>query len=178
MKLKGDCQKASLNCCVRYRPIWIGLFVFFADFFSKYWIYRHVPIVDDYLYQYPYGGIGVFQNFFGVEFSINHATNRGAAWGLLSQFQLYLLIFRMLLILGLFVYVFFYNKRREWQVPFALIIAGAFGNVIDFFLYGHVIDMFHFVLWGYDYPIFNVADSAIFIGIFWLFLSSWCDKKA
>lgn len=175
--MKGNCQNLSLKAWVRCLPIGIGLLFFLTDFLSKFWIYRNLPVVGDYIYRYPYGGIGVFQNFFGVEFSLNHATNRGAAWGILSQYQLYLLIFRIVLIVGLLIYVFFYNKRSEWQIPLALIIAGALGNVLDFFLYGHVIDMFHFVFWGYDYPIFNVADSAIFIGIFWLFLSSWYDKK-
>lgn len=77
------------------------------------------------------------------------------------------------LIAGLCVYLFCFNRDSSWQIPLILIIAGAVGNVADFFLYGHVVDMLHFVFWGYDFPIFNVADSAISIGIGLLFVISW-----
>jgi len=49
--------------------------------------------------------------------------------------------------------------------PFALILTGAVGNVLDYFVYGHVIDMLHFVLWTYDFPVFNIADSLITLGV-------------
>ena len=39
-------------------------------------------------------------------------------------------------------------------------------------------DMLHFVLWGYDFPVFNVADSAIFLGICALFIMSWLEDPA
>lgn len=122
--------------------------------------------------EYPYGGIGVFSNFLGIEFSLVHATNRGAAWGIFADWQMGLLILRILMILILLGYALFFNQRRILSFPLALIIAGATGNVLDFFLYGHVIDMFHFVFWHYDYPVFNVADSAIFVGIAWFIFDS------
>jgi signal peptidase II len=86
-------------------------------------------------------------------------------------YQLPLLYLRVALILALIIYTLFINKRKQWQIPLCMIIAGAIGNVIDYFLYGHVIDMIHVVLWGYDYPVFNVADSAIFLGIAALLLT-------
>lgn len=123
--------------------------------------------------EYPYGGIPVFKDILGIEFSIVHHTNRGAAWGVLSEWQQPLLYLRIVLVIGLLLYVLFFNKRNEWEIPFALITAGAAGNVLDYFLYGHVIDMLHFNFWGYNYPVFNLADSAIFIGIAWILISSW-----
>lgn len=128
-------------------------------------------------FRYPYGGIGVFKNFLGIEFSIAHQTNRGAAWGVLTDFQLPLLYLRMALIVTLMVYALWINSNKHWSVPLALIIAGAIGNVCDYFIYGHVIDMLHFILWGYDFPVFNIADSAIFIGISWILLISCFDKS-
>lgn len=150
----------------------LGTSIFFADFLSKYWIANTLPRMLYMFPWYPYGGVGIFQNFLGVEFSLVHATNSGAAWGILAQWQQELLYLRLFLIGGLFMYLFFFNQRRSWQIPLTLILAGALGNVLDFFLYGHVIDMFHFVFWGYNYPVFNIADSAIFLGIAWLILSS------
>ncbi|MBU6446833.1 MAG: signal peptidase II, partial [Verrucomicrobia bacterium] len=54
--------------------------------------------------------------------------------------------------------------------PIWLVVTGAIGNVLDYCLYGHVIDFIHFTFWGYSFPIFNVADSCITIGILTLLL--------
>lgn len=152
----------------------IGLILFF-DQLTKYWVYINIPHAEYGYHYYPYGGIGVFKNFFGIEFSINHMTNKGAAWGFLGDYQLPLIVLRFILIVGTFIFLFFFNKHTSWQIPLLLIAGGAIGNVIDFFVYGHVVDMFHFVLWGYDFPVFNVADSAISIGIISLFILSWFE---
>jgi signal peptidase II len=150
----------------------VGFFVFLADCLSKFLTYHHLPLMHG--SWYPYGGIGIFKNFLGIEFSISHQINRGAAWGILAEYQVSLLYLRIVLILALLIYLLFFNKNRSWEIPFALILAGAFGNVLDYFLYGHVVDMLHFILWGYDFPVFNLADTAIFIGISWLFIISSC----
>jgi signal peptidase II len=167
-----------INPAVRrkYIAFFTGFAILFVDFLSKYLVQLHIPKMSFLFYRYPYGGIGVFKNFFGIEFSIIHATNRGAAWGVLAEWQDYLLYLRLALIAGMLIYVFFINKRTSWEIPLTLIIAGAMGNVIDYFLYGHVIDMLHFVLWGYEYPTFNLADSSIFIGIVWMIWLSWREK--
>ncbi len=153
--------------------IFFAFLVITMDLISKSYVYREIPLITHSSWHYPYGGIGIFQNFLGVSFSIVHATNKGAAWGSLSDFQIPLLILRIGLVAGLLGYLIFFNKNRKYIVPFCLLIAGAFGNVIDYFLYGVVIDMFKFVLWGYHYPIFNIADSAITIGIGWMIVASF-----
>lgn len=152
--------------------ILLGLFVLLLDFVTKYVIYHYLPVSNRFSLWYPYGGIGIFKNFLGVEFSINHTINHGAAWGMFAEAQGFLLILRIIMIAGLLGYLLFYNKNKSWQVPLILISMGALGNVIDTFIYGHVVDMFHFVLWGYDFPVFNIADSCISIGVAWLFISS------
>lgn len=139
-----------------------------VDIFSKFWIVENIPVMDQFALWYPYNGIGLFKNWLGTDFSIVHTTNRGAAWSLFSDYQVWLLILRIFLVIGLGVYLFFYNKKKEWIVPLSLIFAGALGNILDYFFYGHVIDMFLMSFYGWDYPIFNVADSAITIGIIWL----------
>jgi signal peptidase II len=151
----------------------LGFVVFFLDIVTKYLTQKYLPLSYLNSYVYPYGGIAVFKDFMGIEFSINHTINRGAAWGILAEFQSSLLILRIFLVAALFFYLVFYNKDEFKQIPLLLIMVGAVGNVCDYFFYGHVIDMFHFIFWGYDYPVFNVADSAIFIGIVSLFLQSF-----
>lgn len=158
---------------IRNSLLWIGLAVILADQAVKWWAYAFLPVIDSGLYLYPYGGIGIFHNWAGIEFSLNHMTNTGAAWGILGSYQIPLLTLRIALIIGLIIYLFYYKPPSKWQVPLMLIIAGAASNVFDYFIYGHVVDMFHFVLWGYDFPVFNLADSSITIGIAALFFFSW-----
>lgn len=162
---------------ISYFLVGVGLLVVIVDQLTKGWVSTHLPLVNPSHYWYPYGGIGIFQDIGGIEFSINHMTNTGAAWGIFEHYQLPLILVRIALILGLFIYLLYFNSHRSWVFPLVLIISGAIANVIDYFVYGHVIDMLHFVLWGYDFPVFNVADSAISIGIIWLFLVSSFKKS-
>jgi signal peptidase II len=159
-----------------YVSIFLATFVLIADRLSKLLTDQYLPLMQGNFW-YPYGGIGVFKNFLGIEFSINHHINRGAAWGIFADYQVPLLYLRLILILGLIVFLIFFNKHKSCEIPFSLIIAGALSNVLDYFFYGHVIDMIHFNLWGYDFPVFNLADTAIFIGIFWQIATSLLEKK-
>lgn len=151
----------------------LGFFVLIADQLSKYFTQNLLPLMAG---PYPYKGVPVFKNFLGVEFSIVHATNKGAAWGIFAEYQDLLIVLRILLVIALFAYLFFYNKTKTYTIPLTLVTVGALSNIIDYFVYGHVIDMLHFVLWGYDFPVFNVADSFICIGVFWLFLASLFEE--
>lgn len=152
--------------------IMVGLLVLCLDILSKYFVHATLPMMGESLPIYPYGGIPLFQNFLGIEFSITHITNRGAAWGTLGGYQDYLLVARVLLIGAMIVYLTRLKGRPVMQLFLSLVICGALGNVIDYFVYGHVVDMFNFVLWGYPFPVFNVADSAVCVGIFGLIVMS------
>jgi len=119
---------------------------------------------------YPFGGIGIF-SLGGITFSLNYIVNTGAAWGLFAGYSGLLFALRALIILGV---VFFVPKR----FPIWLVLMGAIGNAIDYCLYGHVVDFLHFTFWGYSFPIFNVADSCITIGVASLLLLPRKDKIA
>lgn len=157
-------------------PWIVAILVIGADILSKYWVDAHLPIMLTYP-TYPYGGIPVFQNWGGIDFSISHLTNTGAAWGALSDYQGVLVIARIVLIIGLVAYTLFWNQHKSWQIPLSLIIAGAIGNVIDYYVYGHVVDMLHFVFWRHAFPVFNVADSAVSMGVIWLMLLTCMQSK-
>lgn len=161
----------------RTLPLLVAAFILLVDSLSKYLTHLYLPVMQRSSLWYPYGGIPVFKDFFGVQFSISHQINSGAAWGMLAAYQLPLLYFRLALIALLILYALFYNKRPELKIPLAMIIAGAMGNVLDYYLYGHVVDMLHFVLWGYDFPVFNVADSSIFLGIASMFFLESFEKR-
>ncbi|MCE5295368.1 MAG: signal peptidase II [Chlamydiales bacterium] len=148
------------------RCFFLFLAIIILDAASKAWICNLVANPPSNL---PYV---VFSDLFGVQLQITHAINMGAAWGVLADFPNALVFVRILLIAALIVYFFGVNQRPKWNAPLCLIISGAIGNVIDFFHYGYVIDMIQFTFWGYDYPVFNIADSAIFIGSLWILFSA------
>lgn len=149
----------------------LAIAAFVIDFATKYYVSHNLPLLSSQIMVFPFGGIAVFSNLWGVDFSIVHAINHGAAWGILSDYQQYLLIGRVVLIIGVAIYALFFNRNRYYDIPLGLIISGASANVIDYFIYGHVVDMFYFIFWGYHYPVFNVADSAICIGVALLIFS-------
>lgn len=162
-------RKAGLSS----RFLLFAILVLSIDQLTKFLAIQLIPPIDSIPYQYPYGGIGVFKNFLGIEFSIVHMTNKGAAWGVFGEHQHPLIALRLILITTLFIYFLFGRHERFMKISIAAVICGALGNVIDYFLYGHVVDMLHFVLWGYDFPVFNIADTAISLGIGSIMMISW-----
>ncbi|MBN4067406.1 signal peptidase II [Simkania negevensis] len=162
-------SKRELGGCT----LLVALLVF-VDFALKSLVLAYIPKAVG---SYPYGGVGVFQHFFGIECSVIHVTNTGAAWSFFSEYPGRLLIVRFAMVFLLACYLFFGNHRFATAVPLSLILAGAVGNIIDNILYGHVIDMFSFVFWGYHYPVFNLADAFITMGVGWLLCHSFVHKK-
>jgi signal peptidase II len=125
----------------------------------------------------PYGSgteIVLWKDFLGISCSITHAINTGAAWGILSSWPLSLIALRIFLVFALIIFVLFFLQDTRYRLALLLIVGGAIGNLLDFFVYGHVIDMIHFILWGWDYPVFNIADSAICLSTFWIVIRNFC----
>jgi signal peptidase II len=155
----------------------VALPIFCIDYITKALVDFYIQPMHYAASVFPYGGVPIFHNFFGIDFCLNHVANRGAAWGIFSKMQEPLLILRIVVIIGLAIYMARSAKAALYHTPLTLILTGAISNVVDYFIYGHVIDMFHFIFWGYSYPVFNVADAAIFCGIAWIFLHSFSMKK-
>ncbi len=156
----------------------LTLFVFLIliDIVTKYYVFHHVQKMSWAYPFYPYGGIGIFKDFFGISFSINLVENTGAAWGLFSKYPHILFFVRVFIIIGLVIYLAIFNKDKRREIPLVMIISGATGNILDFIFYNKVIDMFHFKLWGYSYPVFNFADTLITLGIIGLFFTFFLNK--
>ncbi len=162
--------------------LWFSLvfyfLIFIEDRFLKYYVECHVVPSCPWDVFYPYGGIGIMQGLFGgIDFSINHVTNRGAAWGVLANVHSVLLIVRCILVFGMVGYLLFFRQSAFKKMALGLIATGALGNIVDDFLYGHVIDMFHFKFWGYSFAVFNIADSAIFVGVVLMMCAPYVQKK-
>ena len=117
--------------------------------------------------------IKIIDNFF----YITYVKNTGAAWSILSGKQLLLILFTVIVIVWLVIYL--YKKKtytRIEKIGYSLLLGGAVGNLIDRVVYGYVIDYLNFYIFNYNYPIFNIADSCIVIGIMLLFISSWREE--
>ena len=142
----------------------LGLCALGVDLFSKYWVDVHLIPIDQAFPVYPFGGIEVFKNVLGIGFAINKVNNFGGAWSLFSSYPKTLLGVRIVIFCALLLYMLVFNKSQKKEIPFTLILAGALGNIFDALVRGSVIDLFHFILWGYSLPIFNVADVWIFSG--------------
>lgn len=104
-------------------------------------------------------GIEVIPGFF----ELVYWRNTGAAWGMFSNGTLYLTIISVIASLAIIVLM---PKARTlfMKISLALILAGAVGNLIDRIRLGYVVDYLSFDIFGYDFPVFNLADMCIVIG--------------
>ena len=104
-------------------------------------------------------------------FNITHIHNPGGAFGFMAHQDSSLRNFLFLLLSSLAICLIFYFYKKTPQkysllsACFALILGGAFGNLIDRIRFGKVVDFLDFYIGNYHWPAFNVADSAITVGI-------------
>ncbi|MCU7804570.1 MAG: signal peptidase II [Candidatus Thiodiazotropha sp. (ex Lucinoma borealis)] len=103
-------------------------------------------------------------------FDLTLLYNKGAAFSFLSDQGGWQRWFFIILAIGVTIVLigWLWRLKREEQwiaVALSLIIGGAIGNVIDRILFGQVIDFLHFHYQGHYFPAFNVADSAITVGV-------------
>lgn len=103
-------------------------------------------------------GISVIPNVFELQY----LENRGAAFGMLQNQRIFLLLITILILA--FIILFFYRiPSQKRYIPLEIVLvflaAGAVGNMIDRMIHGYVIDFLYFSL--IDFPIFNVADCYV-----------------
>lgn len=118
--------------------------------------------------------ISIIDNFL----YLTYARNTGMAFSLLSD-KIYLIIILTFCIIAYIVYYLIKHKPKNkfLIVGYSLVLAGAIGNLFDRIVYGYVIDFINVYIFGYDYPIFNLADSFIVIGIILLLLGGKNDNN-
>lgn len=92
--------------------------------------------------------------------SISYTTNTGAVFGILKGANTSL-IFISIFVLGLILFFWDRLKTNSEKILVALIVSGIIGNLIDRISYGFVVDFISFSFW----PAFNIADSALVIGV-------------
>jgi|WetSurMetagenome_2_1015567.scaffolds.fasta_scaffold00020_65 signal peptidase II len=96
-------------------------------------------------------------------FNIVYAENTGSAFGMFKSFGAYFFI-GVSLAAVIFLAVLIVKDRGN-SAAYSLLLGGAAGNLIDRFIRGYVIDFLDFHLAGHHWPAFNIADSALTVGI-------------
>ena len=142
----------------------ITLFVLLLDIISKI-IIRHYFFLGE--------SVRIISNF-----NITYVKNTGAAWSIFQNNTFLVLIISAMVIVGMIVYVY-HNKPKIFinKLSFGFILGGAMGNFIDRLIYGYVIDFIDIKIFGYDYPIFNIADIFIVVGVIILIVITWRVEK-
>ncbi|MCG7982304.1 MAG: signal peptidase II [Candidatus Thiodiazotropha lotti] len=103
-------------------------------------------------------------------FDLTLLYNKGAAFSFLSDQggwqRWFFTILAIVVTTVLTIWLWRLKQQEKWvAVSLSLIIGGAIGNVIDRILFGHVIDFLHFHYQQHYWPAFNIADSAITLGV-------------
>ena len=111
--------------------------------------------------------ITIIKNFF----YLTYINNDGAAFSILVGKRIFLILIAVLVIVMLIRYIKKNNIQNKLElVSISLIIGGSLGNLMDRVVRGYVIDFLDFKIFNYNFPIFNLADTFIVIGVFLLLL--------
>lgn len=115
------------------------------------------------------GDTTVINNFFYLTYTVN----TGAAWSFLADVSWGQTFFKVLTSISLIAFVFYYiysaKKGYTWlKYSLVLIIGGTIGNFIDRLAANGVVDFLSFVFWSYHFPVFNLADSFLTVGVIML----------
>lgn len=120
---------------------------------------QQIPIIEDFFY-------------------LTSHRNRGAAWGILQGQMWFFYIVTVAVIVFVIYYMQKYaqeSKITGWALAF--ILGGAVGNFVDRVMRKEVVDFLDFYIGNYNYPIFNVADSALVIGVIVMMIATLMDGR-
>jgi len=132
------------------------------DQFSKYLVVsmmeagQSIPLINNFLH-------------------ITYVRNPGAAFGMLPYQTLFFILITLIVAVLIIYYYRTLSDNHKWlRIGLALQLGGAIGNLIDRISEGYVVDFIDFKIWP---PVFNVADSAIVVGIAIFIIAFWRDPE-
>jgi len=118
--------------------------------------------------------ITIIEGFFYI---LSH-RNSGAAWGILQGQMIFFYIITVIVIIFVIYYMQKYAKNNKTlAIALSFILGGAIGNFIDRIFRQEVVDFASFIIINYNFPIFNVADSALTIGVILVFIAMIIEER-
>ncbi|CAG9611099.1 Lipoprotein signal peptidase [Bacillus rhizoplanae] len=143
----------------------IALFVIAIDQVSKWIIVKEmdlgesIPIIDNVLY-------------------ITSHRNTGAAWGILENRMWFFYVITVIFVIFIVIYMQKYAKTDKLLgISLGLILGGAIGNFIDRVFRKEVVDFIHTYIFSYNFPVFNIADSALCVGVMLIIIQTLLEGK-
>lgn len=143
----------------------IAAFIIALDQFTKWLIVKNmnigdsIPVIDNVLY-------------------ITSHRNKGAAWGILQGQMWLFYAITVVVIVGIVYYI---RKAARGNillgVSLGFMLGGAIGNFIDRVYRKEVVDFIHTYIFNYNFPVFNIADSALVIGVILLMLQMLKEER-
>lgn len=112
--------------------------------------------------------VTVIKNFF----YLTYTNNTGAAFSILTDKRIFLVLVGIIIIILLIYYLKKHQiKNTINKIAFALVIGGSLGNLIDRIIRSSVVDFIDIKIFSYNFPIFNLADTFITIGVLLLLIN-------
>ena len=153
-----------------YFSVFLVLVVIVLDQLTKIWVVNNFRL---------YETLEIIPGFF----SFTYLTNKGAAFGFLAsvdsawRHSFFLILASVALVLIVITWFRIRKDHRFYGPALALIAGGAIGNVIDRLRLGAVVDFFDFYVAGRHWPAFNIADSAITVGVALFLLANFMEER-
>ena len=111
--------------------------------------------------------IEIIPNFF----NLTYVENTGGAWGILDNNRVVLIGVSVITILIINKYINSdVQTSKLSSICYGMLLGGIFGNLFDRIFRGFVVDFLNFTIFGYNFPVFNIADSIIIIGVILMFI--------
>lgn len=99
-------------------------------------------------------------------FNFTYLRNPGAAWGLFGGYNGFLTVLSIVMLVVIFVFRrAFLSDTWEHRLALGCMVGGILGNLMDRVRWGYVVDFLDVYIGAYHWPVFNVADSAICVGV-------------
>lgn len=113
--------------------------------------------------------LGTSHAFIPRILALTNLHNSGAAWSMLTGHQSFFVLITVVALVAIIYLMYLWRHQRALMVGLCLILAGTLGNFIDRLMHGYVVDMFETLF--INFPVFNVADSCLTIGVFILIIA-------
>jgi signal peptidase II len=143
----------------------IALIIILVDQLTKWIIVKYMELGES---------VQVIENLL----YITSHRNRGAAWGILQGQMWFFYVITIVVIIAL---VYYLQKEAKGKmllgISLALMLGGAIGNFIDRLFRKEVVDFVDTYIFAYNFPIFNVADSALVIGVGLLMVQMLMEER-